>query len=387
MSVVLSAQILLILHFTVDYQDVETIFEYKYVSVPLAILIISIVLGELQTRQIKKSANSKIKQSEQDQIIKSLMNRVDFLNEESQEIKKELITKLDTFVTASTRMKRFLLKEEGDIIHELMDFLESELGVTKARAFMYKESTGSFAAIESEEKDTELLEDPLFLLAVETQKPTSIKEYLRKNPNAKTLHMACYPINLEGKVIGVISITEVNFLDYTPGNMLTIKQIITWVEACIGYAKEIKILSQNSIINPELRIHTRQYFLDRLIEEHEFAQRYNKTIHIIKLEINGLLPLPPLKRSYARKIISQNLISTLRKMDCICEGARQDIFYVILNLPDPNHSQIALERVRASMENLVKQTNSPEALKTDIKLIEHSKFTTLENFIETISHA
>lgn len=387
MSFLLSIQILLILHFTVDYQDVESILEYKYLSVPLTIIIISVILGEFKTRQNKKNDTYKFKQNEQDEIIKSLMNRVEFLNEESQEIKKELITKLDTFVTASTRMQRFQLKDENDIIQELMEFLKTDLGVTSARAFFFRENTGKFTTNDSEEGDGEILKDPLFLAAIETKKPTSIKEHLRKNPNSKTLLMACYPIIQEDKVTGVIAILEVNFLDYTPDNMLTIKQIVNWVESCLSYAKEIKVLSQNSIINPELRIHTRQYFLDRLIEEHEFAQRYNKTIHIIKLEIDGLLPLPPLKRSFARKIISQNLLSTLRKMDCICEGARQDVFYVILNLPDPNHSQIALERVRVSMENLVKQTNSPDVLKTDIRLIEHSKFSTLENFIEIISNA
>jgi hypothetical protein len=387
MSIVLSLQILLILHFNVDYQEVETILDYKYLSIPITILIISVVLGEFKTRQNKKVINFKIKQAEQDEIIKSLMGQVEFLNEESQEIKKELVSKLDTFVTASSRMKRFQLKDENDIIFELMDLLETDLGVTKARAFMFKESTGSYSATVPEENDNDILNDPLFLAAIETKKPASIKEHLRNNPNTKTLLMACYPIVQEEKVTGVIAILELNFLDYTPGNMLSIKQIIHWAEACLDYAKEIRILSQNSIINPELRIHTRQYFLDRLIEEHEFAQRYNKTIHIIKVEIDGLMSLAPLKKSYARKLISQNLISTLRKMDCICEGARQDVFYVILHLPDPTHSQFAVERVRVSMENLVKQTSSPDALNTDVRLIEHSNFSTLENFIEIISNA
>ena len=387
MSVVLSLQILLVIHFNVDYQEVETILEYKYLSIPLTIIIISVILGELKTRQSKKSDTYRTKQSEQDEIIKSLMGQVEFLNEESQEIKKELISKLDTFVTVTSRMQKFQLKNENDIIYELMDFLATDLGVTKAKAFMFRESTGGFVAADSDEGDSAILVDPLFLSAVETKKPTSIREYLRRSPNSKTLLMACYPIIQEEKLIGIIAIIEVNFLDYTPGNMLTIKQIIHWVESCLSYAKDIRILSQNSIINPELRIHTRQYFLDRLIEEHEFAQRYNKIIHIIKLDIQGLVLLPPLKKNFARKIISQNLISTLRKMDCICEGAQQDVFYVILNLPDPNHSQIALERVRASMENLVKQTDSPDALKTNIKLIEHSQFSTFENFIEIISNA
>jgi hypothetical protein len=378
---------LLIFHFTVDYQEVETIIDYKYLSTPIAIIITSLILGELKTRENKKTQTYQAKQEEQDQIIKSLMNQVDFLNDESQEIKKELVTKLDTFVTTSSRMRRFQLKDENEIISELMDFLKTDLGVTKAKAFSFKKETGKYTATDPEEADDEILNDPLFISAADTKKPTSIKEHYRSSPNSKTVLMACYPIVQDDLITGIIAIREINFLDYTPGNMLTIKHIIHWVEACLGYAKEIKVLSQNSITNPELRIHTRQYFLDRLIEEHEFAQRYNKSIHIIKLEILGLLLLPTLKKNYARKIIAQNLLSSLRKMDCICEGANQNVFYIILNLPDPNHGQTALARVRSSMENLVTQTNSPDALKTEIKLIEYSQFSTFENFIETISNA
>jgi hypothetical protein len=169
--------------------------------------------------------------------------------------------------------------------------------------------------------------------------------------------------------------------------MLTIKHTISWVELCLEYAKEIRTLTQNSILNPELRIHTKQYFYDRLIEEHESAQRFSKEIHIIKLTVEGLMDLKPLKRGFARKAISQNLLSTLRKMDCICEGDGPDSFFVILNLPSSDHGKIALSRVEQSMHNLIDQVSAQDSLKTNIKLIQHVPTGTLENFKEIIHNA
>lgn len=387
MALVLSAQLIIILHQAIDYQEVETIVDYKYLSTPISIIIFSIILGEFRTRQSKKDEASRSKQLEQDEVIKSLMNRTHNLIEESKEIKKQLISRLDTFATTSSRMHRFQLRNEDDIYQELINFLSSELGVTDARVFKYKEGAGTYVAMEKTEMDTDIQNDPLFISAIEFKKPAYIKEYLRSSPKANTILMACFPIIENDKVIAVVPVLEIDFLNHTAGNLLTIKQIITWAETCLLYAKEIRTLTQNSIINPELQIHTRQYFLDRLIEEHEFALRYNKTIHIIKMEIKGLALLTPLKRTFARKIVAQNLISTLRKMDCICEGAQPDVFYIILHLPNPEHSHVALERVRASMDNLVTQTNSQETLATEIKLIEHSKLGTLEQFIELITNA
>lgn len=361
-SMLLSLQYMILLHFQTDYQQVETLLTLEYFILPIAIIILSSLLGEFRTRTQARINSVEKKKLESDNITHSLLGRINMMNKESLELKKQIITKLDTTGHIFKMTSRLQSLNLSDIIDGYKEILTETLHVDEAVIYRLDPTKQAFIPIkkvyqqEASYLDQEIpiadIKDPIFYNAFTNKALTTIDNIDDEKAllsNSDTI--LAMPILVMGDVFGMVKVNQMPFLNYTPSNFQLLELYTQWMANSISYALEYHNISRQSIMNPQLDIFTNYYFHQRLTEEYDQAKRYNSHFSLVRMS----LKTPPentLKLEHIRKVISQIIKKYSRTMDCICEGSDQTTFDIILSHSSANETQGYINNIEEHINDL-----------------------------------
>lgn len=349
-SIVSSAIYLLLVHYQVDYQRIDSVFTLDYLSLPILMVLISVVLGELKTRSILYIRSIEKELDESNTSSEVLLQKVKALSADNYDLKKKLLNKLDTFKSVMSLTRGFQSLKSHELIDFYFESVQNEVNARVAGFYLLSADTNSFSLVKSignrqlrKSFSAESPEDELIKLCLDTCGTVSIRDLYQSTdyiPADKDQSLLCSPVYLNEELYGVIVIYDLPFLDYVPSNFALLEILTQWLERSLAYAHKFSLLTTNSIFNNQLEVYTYQYFKEKLIEDYEAAKRYKIEHYLLTVVIES-----EDLSDIVRKFVAQVLKTNTRKTDVVTEGIDSSSFCVLVPFTDKVQIELLREKL------------------------------------------
>ena len=374
-SFTVSIQYMSLLHLQTDYQEIETLITLEYLSLPLTMIILSSLVGEFRTRSQNRLSQLESKDNENNKVTNSMLNKINMLNKESFELKKQLITKLDTASSIFNMVSKLNTVDINDIINAYTQILRSSLHVEGAIIYKLDPVRKAFISVATIDDETtngkipdiqlDKIKDPVIDEAYQSKKLITIDHiYNEKELLSDNQTIMATPILILDEVFGLVRITQMPFLQYTPENFKLVDLFTKWMSQNLTHALEYQNVTKQSIMNTNLNIFTHNYYAQRLQEEYEQAVRFKNHFTLIRCNLKNI-PTNDIKLSHIRKVISQIIRKFSRVMDCVCEGDSNSSFDIILVHTDEEGAKAYISNIKNHISQLSKSDNLKESLSMD----------------------
>lgn len=381
LSPILSIQYLILLHYQTDYQAVETIITVKYLSLPLAIIILSALVGEFKTRSLDRVNLLKADNKDKEELTVNLIDKINLATKESYEIKKQLVNKLDTTTSIFSKVKGLNALNKDKLFDNFMEIINEQLSIKSSAIYLLniKKDTLNLYKSSLDQKTSDIpasldiingIEDKIIKKAIESKSLVSIKDIYNDKELLKDFNsvLAC-PIQMKDTFYGIIIIYKMPFLQYSPSNFKLLELYCDWLANSLSHALEFETMTRNSIFNPTLNIYTNRYFLDRIKEELALAKRYKTQFAIISYRIINTNMTTDTHLARIRKLFTSILNHNTRKMDYIAEGETPDIFYSLINMTEKSQYKELLKRIIKSVNEINDDNTKDEILEIEISYV------------------
>jgi len=328
-------------HFNLNYLEVETIFDFYYLATPLFLSMTSIVIGELKQRSLKNGSDQEKSIQDLNQTISHLRNKDLVLEKENIELKKRIVSKLDTARSFFDIATSFHSVEEEVLLDNLKEALIR----------LYKTTKVSIIG------QVDLVQDDLDVLtrsAMRLKKQATLEDVysLKDFPQNDDIVLVSIPLIIEGRIEYVVRISGIPFLDYIPSNFKLSDLYGSWVCDSLKYGRAYQKSMKSSIWNEELKVYQHNYFKERIGEEFDRSKTYMLPLTMMKVKIDSLRGFSSAKSLTVRKIICGILAKHTRKLDYVSEGRNIDEFYVVFPIFDGSATKNLWDEVNAEFKKL-----------------------------------
>jgi hypothetical protein len=393
-GVTLSLVYLVILNLQLDYEEVETILDFKYLGVPLAIIIISPIVGELKQRTLDENKNLKSKIDENKEIIDYNLDEQKLLERENNELKRRLISRLDTMKTLFESAKKLGGHREELLAENLVSILVEHLDVN--RVALYKKKVGDVYEVWKSYGDSEnIIEDEINIgetksivlkEVFKSKKVVNLSEInsVSEFEETKDRIILSGPFLDEfGAIEGFICIYSMPFLNYIPSNFKLLQLYMEWFSLTWQRAIEFSDAITNNIVEEEFGIFKYSYFYDRIAEEFERAKTFMLPLTLIKIKFKNYHSIFEENIIFVKKIIAKVILDEIRKIDCFAEGEKENEWNIILPIIEANETDQLVSKLKSNIESLEMVINeSGEKIDLDWQIISfHPNMKEVSDFV------
>lgn len=370
-SVASSIVYLSLLHLQVDYEKVETILSWSYFSLPSSILFLSIFVGMIrQTTHDRYKQMLKQREEEIDKVLKleGIKKKIEI---ENRELKERLVTRqnsIENLYQVSSKMSEV---DKDILVEGFLEVLEDYCHVKKS--CIYSLSTSELLAFRGFEvlppKSIKSGWENGIQLYRKSKNPISIMDLENNKLSTGDIDSPLLYQGLEdkdGNLWGILLIFDIPFLKYIPSTFKMINVYSRWVSQSFIRISNINKLEDSLLVDTELNIFKRQYYLDRLEEEIEQAKAQNLDFSILKLYFSNWSSLSPGKQKIAYKLLIENSRLFTKKMDIISKGEKAGEVEIIVI----GQKKRAIELIKKINDELKKYNIDRDSLKLNIKLCE-----------------
>ncbi|MBT5855698.1 hypothetical protein HOH87_03580 [bacterium] len=131
-------------------------------------------------------------------------------------------------------------------------------------------------------------------------------------------HLIVGPVLNSSKVpIGLVSIDEIDFINYNPSTLKLLQCILTWWGTVLEERQTMDDLHRKSIYNEELGVYSFAYFGQRLEEEFTRAKNHKVPLTIARVHLDDPENILPNKRMELLSTVSTILGSFLSALDLV----------------------------------------------------------------------
>ena len=195
---------------------------------------------------------------------------------------------------------------------------------------------------------------PLLVRDIETDRIVA-----RKNrPVYKSRSFLSVPIELHGKIIGVVNVTDKGHRGcgvFTQADLKILRMIVQQAAIAIENANHLRELEYLSTTDSLTGVHNHRYFMRTLEAEVERCKRYAKSKCLLMFDVDDFKDYNDayghLEGDQALKEISQAVKRNLRTVDKICRYAG-DEFVIILPETNILQAEVIAEKIKVVVENL-----------------------------------
>ncbi len=356
-SLAASCAYLGLVHFQTDYQSVDTIFSLDYLTLPILMILISVILGELKTRSVLHIRTTEEELRETTTSSDVLLKKVKDLSADNYDLKKKLLNKLDTFKSVMSLTRGFQSLKPHELIDFYFDSIQNEVNAKVAGFYRLEENSEMLSLLKhngsKKLRDSIHIENPgdeLIQLCLDTRGTVSIRDLYKSNdylPTDKEQSLLCSPVYLNEDLYGIMVVYDVPFLDYVPSNFALLEILTQWFERSLAYAHKFSLLTTNSIFNNQIEVYTYQYFREKIVEDYEAAKRYKIEHFLLTIEILSELD----RNDSIRKFVAQVLKANTRKTDVITEGVDDKSFCLLVPFTDKEQIEILRQKLLAALSS------------------------------------
>lgn len=352
----------LLLNSQLDYDEVETILDFEFISMPLSMVFISILVGELKQRTIRDLSEANLKVEEKEMVIESSQRRMDVADQELSEMKQRLVSKLETLEEVYDIGLGLFRNNIDELFPNFLVILHKHLDVEGASIYIRANSDlndGNFKLAKGFPFTDEFEEvvnafsttDLLFRNAYKEKKLVTIKDVTNKDEYeswAKQTILSM-PVVVAGEIHAIVNIHKIPFLKYTPTSFKKFKLLVQWLGHSLQYALNYEGYSKYSILDETLHIFKNDYFIERLQEEMQSSEKIESPLSILKIKIQNYNDISEIKKIPYRKLISDACLRMTRRRDCVAEGLSEDEFLLSIPNLDQKGTIVFKERIQQEL--------------------------------------
>jgi hypothetical protein len=396
LTALMSGQYMLLLHLQTDYQEVETLITMHYLTFPISLFVIGTIIGEIRTRSQNTISSLNTTLTDKDSINTKLVNKINFLNQESSELKKQLVNKLDTTMSIFQMVQGLNTVDEDELYQNYMEILKNQTGIEAAAIYIMFDETSYKCRYSIEENELDKfpeyqqkgsITDPLLSKCLQTKKIQTVRDITDEKRLLKDVNsVICSPIILDSKLIGYVNITKLPFLQYTPNTFKLISLYTDWLTQSLQHARSFKQLSAHSIVNHNLNTYTLRYFQERAKEEFDQAKRYDLPMSVLKIRLRNVDILEDRKVHFLLKSLAMILNKLSRTTDCIAESDDPNALYVIVSYARRDQVMAFLKRVNEELTEIKqKESTLNQYLQVEyLAAIFHDNFESYEHMFDNL---
>lgn len=356
---VCSAAYLISLHLNLNYLEVETLFDFTYLATPIFMAISSVIIGELKQRSLDKifalDQEIAVKEKSQD----FLMHKESLHEQEISELKKRLVSKLDTVRSFYEIATSFHSVEEEELLKNFIVALKRSLKTEKIVIYKVHEagqhirlaaqSDGYHFPLEIHFSDL----DALSKASLTHKKLSTIQDVFQdKNIQTKETVLISLPLMIEEQLEYLVSIYEVPFLEYIPSNFKIIDLYGKWLSSSLVYGRIYHHSMSNNVRNEQLQIYHYKYFKDHIDDEFLRAKTFKLPLTVLQLSLKNTGDMSESKVFHIKRIVCGLLTHMVRSLDYVCEGKNDEDFYIVFPVADAKIVQEILQKVVGEFKKL-----------------------------------
>ncbi len=277
-SVIFSFLYLVLVANQVDFQEVESLFLFKFLKLPIILSFQSILVGEIRHRTFKRNDESKRKLHSSNSINKELKGKLEVTSLELQELQKRYATLTESFAENVKLLEDLENKSFEEIIEKTKNYIAIECDVNSVNYY----SAGHHSSSEVPKSEKEIMNK-----LINYHKIYSIKDDLIKSEENRLLsHVPTdivVPLELDGENKGYFFLEEISFTSLNIFTIKKIENILKIVKIALGSTNKIKNWQENSSFLYPFDIYKEKLFFEE-------ASRIEQNVGDL-LKKSGLLTL------------------------------------------------------------------------------------------------
>ena len=165
----------------VDFQEVESIFSLEFLMVPILMILISLVVGDIQQRTINRLNQWREKVQVRDKVYEKLKLKQEAQDKEIHFLKKKIVTRLDTIKELHDSAAKLNSLSVEHLTHNFIEVVKTRAHVSKAFFYNLDEQKGEYifiapSTVSQEEVDQFDLNSYVCQKAIDTGRLVTIKE-------------------------------------------------------------------------------------------------------------------------------------------------------------------------------------------------------------------
>lgn len=330
-SLVCSLTYLLMVHLNVNYQEVETIFSIDYLYTPLLLTIISVVIGELKQRSLDRIKVLQTELSDLSKHEEHYQAKTAVQEKEITELKKRLVSKLDTARSFHDIATSFQSLDEETLFTNLGHAIKRLLGTDDVHIYQVDASARELLqwhgheVISFDHLDWITAESLRSKSQITLSDVFSLKQFQQETRSV----LLALPLVINGNVEYIVRVSNIPFLEYIPSHFKITQLYAEWVCSSLQYSRNYRSSLKNSIWNDQLQIYKHIYFADHIEEEFSRSKTFMLPLTVMRIKVDGLAEASPSKNQTIKKVVCGLLSRKIRKLDYITEGKNEDEFLVI----------------------------------------------------------
>jgi hypothetical protein len=345
---------LLMLHLNLNYDEVETLFDFHYLSTPLVLTMTSLVIGELREHSTKNVKLLNLAVQDTSKIQEHLKAKDIVQVKEINELKKRLVSRLETVRSFHDIATSFQSVDETILLQNFTEALSRLFKTSSIQFFIVKEAEQSVhqwhGVLSIQFKDL----DSLSQEALRLKKQATLEDvYSLKNFNlSQDASLIAIPLLLDGKIEFLVQIKDIPFLDYIPSNFKISDLYNKWVSSSLVYGRNYQNSMRNNIWNDQLQVYQYNYFHDRVTEEFNRSKAYMLPLSLLKIKVDSFDGISTSKSLTIRKLICGLLAKSIRKLDYITEGKDQSEYLVVFPIFDAKSVEETWKNIESEFKKL-----------------------------------
>jgi polysaccharide biosynthesis protein PelD len=344
-SIACATVFLIDLHSNLNYQEVETIFDFQFLSIPLMLSITAVIVGELRHRSLERIQKYKKIISNYEKSESYLQNKETIHQKEIAELKKRLVSKLETVRSFYEIAKSLYTVDQKELLHNFLKVLHKQFKVDEMAVYGVDSNEETFTLLSRTEKghfaDTMTLPelDVICAQATKLRKLVTIEDVysLEKFNESRSSSLLASPVILQGKVAYLIVIHEIPFLEYIPSNFKIFELYSDWLASALTYAKLYHHSLNHNIWNEALNIYRFRYFRDRIKEEFQRSKTFMLPLSLLKIEIVNAESMSEEKYDVVKKLLCGIVSQRVQKLNYLVEGKFENQLYGVFPISSALH--------------------------------------------------
>ncbi len=322
----------------VDFKEVEDIYSFENLIMPILTVVISLTVGDFQQRTRNRVQVWKSKVEDRNDYQEKLIEKQEILEKEIHHLKKKIVTKLDTIKSLHDSAVKLNSLNVEQLINNFLLVVEERVEVKKGYFYLYNSDLSEFeftAPAKASREEISLYDiksDLTVAQAIKTRKMVTIREMISLD-NIKEREwqaLIAYPIYYDGELYGVYVVLEMPFLEFVPQNINVIKELGSWFEESLKLAIEYEASEVNSEADIRYKAYKYKYFKKRLGEELNLANKYNIPLFVLKITLANYSQASGYKQKMLKKFVIEFLRQKLRSIDSVCLSQNESEILVIL---------------------------------------------------------
>ena len=336
-------------------------------KLPLLWFVSAVVLGELRVRQIRERVALQRQLTEtagREQILSDAYKR---LNGVKEALETRLASQLKSAVGMYESVRAIEKLDPAEVLMGMGSLVRSVMNPEKFSAWLLHEGRLDLAVREGWSEEDDLprhytQDSNLFVEIVARQRVLSVANY----DDASTLAGAgiiAAPIVVpdSGRVIGMLKIEKLGFLDLTFSNLQMLRVLCQWIGAAYDNAVRYQAARAESVVNTQTELLAYGFLSRQLSFLSVLAMRVGFDLTMIVVRLDNPEDLTDSQLALTPRAFSRCAAKALRKTDLAFDYQRTGMeFALILPVSPVSDVEVVIRKLRDSLAAEL-ATDAPEA--------------------------